>query len=81
MVWQVLRNVSTNRSNQYTCTKQFQIPEFNAVLKLHFQVLVSAEMSWQKSISVKDLLLMFAKLGRADIFYAVSLSTFLCCQH
>lgn len=81
MMWQLLRNVTTKSSNRYTCTKLFQIPECNVVLKLHFQVLVSAKTSWQKSISVKDLLLIFAELGRTDIFHAASVSTFLCCQH
>lgn len=77
MVQQLLRNVTTKRSNQYTWTKLFQIPECNAVLKLHFR----AETSWQKSISVKDLLLIFAELGRTDTFHAASVLMFPCCQH
>lgn len=64
-----------------TSPKLFQIPECNAVLKLHFQVLVSAETSWQKSISVKDLLLIFAELERTDSFHTASVSMFPCCQH
>lgn len=62
----------------------FQILKSNAILKLHIQVVVSADTemdTWQKSISVKDLLLIFAELGRTDIFHAASVSMFPCCQH
>ena len=73
-VWQSQRNVVLKGETSTPTT--FQISKSNGKLKLYFQVVVSADKSWQNSISVKDLLLIFAELGRTDIFHAASVSMF-----